>query len=79
MKLAPGLEGRSVTLKQREAENKLSFKRKEPSRDDLGGGYESSVMTAGKLPTYYKSSRHDNEESKISQRPQLMAQLQSRA
>ena len=27
-KLAPGLEGRNVTLKQREEDNKLSFKKK---------------------------------------------------
>lgn len=33
--LVAGLEGRNVTLKQKEDENKLSFKKKYQSQEDL--------------------------------------------
>lgn len=74
LKLTTGLENRNVTLKQREDENKLSFKKKLINNDDLTN--DGTTITGPHLSSAYDHYAADG-ESQI-RRPTLMPVIQSR-
>jgi hypothetical protein len=74
VKLTTGLENRNVTLKQREDENKLSFKKKVINNDDMTN--DGTTITGHHLSSAYDHYAADG-ESQI-RRPTLMPVIQSR-
>ena len=61
VKLTTGLENRNVTLKQREDENKLSFKKKVINHDEVTN--DVTTITGNQLSSAYDHYAHAEGES----------------